>query len=99
MPVSAEGRVEHQKLNQIGWVFGVQLDSLEKSVSANAEKRLDFTPKILATVRATTIRRHSGADPAFRLDNLVIDTGHFVVDQRFSDDIIIPVFLLNFEFF
>ena len=36
MPVSAEGRVEHQKLNQtaallsFGWVFGVQLDSLEK---------------------------------------------------------------------
>ena len=32
MPVSAEGRVEHQKLNQVaallspGWVFGVQLD-------------------------------------------------------------------------
>ena len=36
MPVSAEGRVEHQKLNQtaallpFGLVFGVQLDSLEK---------------------------------------------------------------------
>ena len=36
MPVSAEGRVEHQKLNQtaallsFGWVFGVQLDLLEK---------------------------------------------------------------------
>ena len=36
MPVSAEGRVEHQKLNQtaallsFGWVFGLQLDSLEK---------------------------------------------------------------------
>ena len=34
--VSAEGRVEHQKLNQttalllFGWVFGVQLGSLEK---------------------------------------------------------------------
>ena len=33
MPVSAEGRVEHQKLNQtaallsFGWVFGLQLDS------------------------------------------------------------------------
>ena len=38
MPVSAEGRVEHQKLNQtaallsFGWVFGVQLVSLEKIV-------------------------------------------------------------------
>ena len=34
--VSAEGRVEYQKLNQtaallsFGWVFGVQLDLLEK---------------------------------------------------------------------
>ena len=38
MPVSAEGRVEHQKLNQtaallsFGLVFGVQLDSLEKNL-------------------------------------------------------------------
>ena len=36
MTVSAEGRVENQKLNQtaallsFGWVFGFQLDSLEK---------------------------------------------------------------------
>ena len=36
MTVSAEGRVENQKLNQMvallsfGWVFGFQLDSLEK---------------------------------------------------------------------
>ena len=34
--MSAEGRVEYQKFNQttalllFGWVFGVQLDSLEK---------------------------------------------------------------------
>ena len=50
MTVSAEGRVEHQKLNQTtaGWVFGVKLDSLEKSVLANAEKR-DFIPTFLAT--------------------------------------------------
>ena len=48
MPVYAEGRVEHQKLNQttalllFGWVFGVQLDySLRlKSVSATAGKRV-----------------------------------------------------------
>ena len=50
MPVSAKGRAEHQKLNQtaallsFGLVFGVQLDSLEKSVSANDEKRVDFIP-------------------------------------------------------
>ena len=31
------------------WVFGVQLDRLEKSVLANAEKRLDFIPTFLAT--------------------------------------------------
>ena len=48
-------RDEHQKLNQItaelsfGWVFGVQLDSLEKSVLANAEKRVDYNSTILAT--------------------------------------------------
>ena len=53
--MSAEGQVENQKLNQtapllsFGWVFGVQLDSLEKSVSANAEQRVDFTPTIWAT--------------------------------------------------
>ena len=48
MPVYAEGRVEHQKLNQttalllFGWVFGVQLDySLWlKSVSATAGERV-----------------------------------------------------------
>ena len=55
MPVSAEGRVEHQKLNQtaallsFGWVFGVQLDSLEKSASPNGEKHVDFIPTFLAT--------------------------------------------------
>ena len=32
-----------------GWVFGVQLDSQEKSVSANAEKRVDFIPTFVAT--------------------------------------------------
>ena len=48
--MSAEGRVEHQKLNQtaalllFGWVFGIQLNTLEKSVLANAEKSLDFIP-------------------------------------------------------
>ena len=55
MPVSVEGRVEHQKLNQttalllFGWVFGVQLDSVEKSILANDEKRVDFTPTFEAT--------------------------------------------------
>ena len=39
MPVSAEGRVEYQKLKQMaallsfGWFFGVQLDSLEKKAT------------------------------------------------------------------
>ena len=32
-----------------GWVFGVQLDFLEKSVSGNAENRVDFIPTFLAT--------------------------------------------------
>ena len=38
MPVFAEGRVENQKLNQtaallsFGWVFGFQLDLLEKNL-------------------------------------------------------------------
>ena len=51
MPVSAEGLVEHQKLNQtalsFGWGFGVQIDLLEKSISANAEKSL--IPSLLST--------------------------------------------------
>ena len=50
MPVFAEGRVEHQKLNQtidvllFGWVFGVQLDysCLFKSVTVTAEKRVNM---------------------------------------------------------
>ena len=39
MTVSAEGRVENQKLNKtaalvsFGWVFGFQLDSLEKNLT------------------------------------------------------------------
>ena len=42
MPVSAEGRVEHQKLNQVAGVFGVQLDysCRLKSASATDEKRV-----------------------------------------------------------
>ena len=47
MPVSAEGRVEHQKLNQVAallppGVFGVQLDysCRLKSASATNEKRV-----------------------------------------------------------
>ena len=53
--MSAKGRVEQQKLNQttalllFGWVFGVQLDSLEKSVLAKDEKRADFIPTFVAT--------------------------------------------------
>ena len=40
----------NKKLNQtialllFGWVFGIQLNTLEKSVLANAEKSLDFIP-------------------------------------------------------
>ena len=55
MAVSAEDRVENQKFNQMaarlsfGWVYGVQLDFLEKSVFANDEKRVDFIPNFLAT--------------------------------------------------
>ena len=32
-----------------GWVFGVQLHLLKKSVSGNAENRVDFIPTFLAT--------------------------------------------------
>ena len=47
MPVSVEGQVEHQKLNETeAWcrlvVFGVKHDSLEKSVSTKAEKKVEF---------------------------------------------------------
>ena len=41
--MSIEGAFEYQKLNQMaslfsfGWVIGGQLNSLEKSISANAE--------------------------------------------------------------
>ena len=54
MTVPAEGQVENQKLNQtatllsFGWVFGVQLDLLEKSDAANVEKHVDFIPTFLS---------------------------------------------------
>ena len=63
MTVSAEGRVENQKLNQtaallsFGWVFGFQLDSLEKhlitltgltfTLSHHTQCFLDATPLLL----------------------------------------------------
>ena len=55
MPVSADEGIEHQKPNKttalllFAWVFGVQLDSQEKSVSANAKKYVDFIPTVVAT--------------------------------------------------
>ena len=54
MPVSAEGRVEHQKQNQtvssqwpVGFVYGVQLDySCQlNSVPSDAEKFVDGFPR------------------------------------------------------
>ena len=75
MPVSAEGRVEHQKLNQttalllFGWVFGVQLDSLEKSVLANDEKRVDFIPTFVVTVAVEMF--DSIADPELNSKNSI----------------------------
>ena len=39
----------HSAILLFGWVFGVQLDSLEKSVLANAEKRRDLIPTFLPT--------------------------------------------------
>ena len=48
MPVSADGRGEYKKVIY-GRIFDVQLDSLEKSVSANAEKLVDFLAKFLGT--------------------------------------------------
>ena len=47
MNVFAESRVEHQKLKVE--FSGAQLDSLGKSVSANAKKLVDLTPRLLAT--------------------------------------------------
>ena len=56
MPVSAEGRVEHQKQNQtatsqwpVGFVFGVQLDysCRLKSVPSDAEKVVEGYFKFL----------------------------------------------------
>ena len=55
--MSGEGRVGHLKLNQTADIpsflrvfdVQVQLVSLEKSVSANAEIRADISPTFLAT--------------------------------------------------
>ena len=56
MPVSAEGRVEHQKLNQtaalllsFGWVFGVQLDLLKKNDSYTRFSALGGVPPTRGT--------------------------------------------------
>ena len=51
----AEGRIKPQKFNQtaarlsFGRVFGVQLDLLEKSVSVNAEYRVDLITTLFTT--------------------------------------------------
>ena len=53
--LGTNNQVEHQKLYKktalllVGWAFGVQLGSLEKSVLANAEKFVHFIPIFLAT--------------------------------------------------
>ena len=55
MHVFGEGRTEHQNFNQtaallsFGSVFDVQLDSFEKSASANADYRVDFIPIFFIT--------------------------------------------------
>ena len=55
MTVSAEGRVENQKLNQtaallsFGWVFGFQLESLEKHLITLAVVTFSLEDKALQT--------------------------------------------------
>ena len=55
MTVSAEGRVENQKLNQtaaplsFGWVFGFQLDLLEKNLTT----LLGFTFTLIVQIMMT----------------------------------------------
>ena len=65
MHVSAEGRVEHQKLNPPqavlppGWVFGVQLDysCRLKSVSATLEKRVMIMITMLNLTMRTKVKK------------------------------------------
>ena len=64
MTVSAEGRVENQKLNQtaallsFGWVFGFQLDLLEKNLITLT--RVTFTENDL--MQGVSLN-HSNASP------------------------------------
>ena len=78
--MSAEGQVERQKLNQtvatnlsFVWVFGVQLDLLEKSIPANAEKSVDILPSFLAMLLLdsplVSIFGHPKLDTVFTSDN------------------------------
>ena len=76
MPVSAEGRVEHQKQNQtatsqwpVGFVFGVQLDysCRKKSDPADAENRV-----VILKVSHTFLYPHN----VYLCKNNSIPTGH-----------------------
>ena len=76
MPVSAEGRVEHQKLNQtaallsFGWDFGFQLDLLEKNLVTLPELTFTFTvgfaPYQVFNLTGTEQLRIFGTAPIFQ---------------------------------
>ena len=68
VPVSAEGRVEHQKLNQVGaarpppgWVFGVQLDyscHKKRGVDRSVPRwfKYEIAPSMLVSARGAAWR-------------------------------------------
>ena len=58
-----------------------------------------FDMNWLPTVSTPTTPRQLGLHQTFQLDTLVLESGHFVVDQRFFDITIIWVFMQNFEIF
>ena len=79
MPVSAEGRVEHQKINQVaalllpGWVFGVQLSLQQPQVLNKTETiRRGKLPPAILLFSSKLLLNTNIADGTFLLLNVFV---------------------------
>ena len=91
--MSAEGRVENQKLNQtaallsFGWVFGFQLDWLEKNVFTLAGftftgiKKIDYTYRWALQGDSTDNHRVILVSNENWMDTVLLQTLGFVLEQ------------------
>ena len=85
MHVFAEGRIEHKKLNQLaalspaGWVFGVQLDSIEKSNPLSAENRVEDNVEVMVELMSDCVCRTRTQVTAFGVQ---LDSPEIVVSAN-----------------